>query len=216
MKTAHLARTILAAVAAFVWTAAAQTGIFTDTRDKTVYKTVKMPDGKIWMAENLNINIGTSWCYGNKDYNCNKYGRLYNWVTAKTACPFGYRLPSNEEWAKLVSAAGSETAGKKLKATSGWKGFDGTIGNGTDDFGFAAMPGGIRLITGRFDGAGANGYWFTSTKRDEPPYFYVRTMFSSTDTVEEPEGGADPEDGRYGDFREIFGASVRCVQNTNK
>jgi uncharacterized protein (TIGR02145 family) len=34
------------------------TGTFQDPRDKKVYKTVKMPDGKVWMAENLNYQSG--------------------------------------------------------------------------------------------------------------------------------------------------------------
>jgi uncharacterized protein (TIGR02145 family) len=33
-------------------------GTFEDPRDKKVYKTVKMPDGKVWMAENLNYQSG--------------------------------------------------------------------------------------------------------------------------------------------------------------
>jgi hypothetical protein len=30
-------------------------------------KTVKMPDGKTWMAENLNYKTGNSWCYDDKE-----------------------------------------------------------------------------------------------------------------------------------------------------
>jgi uncharacterized protein (TIGR02145 family) len=33
-------------------------GTFQDPRDQKVYKTVKMPDGKVWMAENLNYQSG--------------------------------------------------------------------------------------------------------------------------------------------------------------
>jgi uncharacterized protein (TIGR02145 family) len=33
-------------------------GVVKDTRDGKVYKTVKMPDGKVWMAENLNYQSG--------------------------------------------------------------------------------------------------------------------------------------------------------------
>jgi uncharacterized protein (TIGR02145 family) len=33
-------------------------GSFQDPRDNKVYKTVKMPDGKVWMAENLNYQVG--------------------------------------------------------------------------------------------------------------------------------------------------------------
>jgi uncharacterized protein (TIGR02145 family) len=33
-------------------------GVFTDPRDGKAYKTVKMPDGKVWFAENLNYQTG--------------------------------------------------------------------------------------------------------------------------------------------------------------
>ncbi|MDR3180352.1 MAG: hypothetical protein LBT61_00270 [Prevotellaceae bacterium] len=36
-------------------------GTFQDPRDNKVYKTVKMPDGKIWFAENLNYQKGLTW-----------------------------------------------------------------------------------------------------------------------------------------------------------
>jgi uncharacterized protein (TIGR02145 family) len=36
-------------------------GSFQDPRDNKVYKTVKMPDGNIWMAENLNYQVGMTY-----------------------------------------------------------------------------------------------------------------------------------------------------------
>jgi len=67
-----------------------------DSRDKHVYRTVKIPfrrgakvDTLIWMAENLNYEpkpgenaYGQSWCYDDLDYNCEIAGRLYSWVGA--------------------------------------------------------------------------------------------------------------------------------------
>jgi uncharacterized protein (TIGR02145 family) len=62
---------------------------------------------------------------------------------AKEAVPSGWHLPSDAEWQELVNfAGGDKIAGKKLKATSGWDSFDGQSGNGTDEYGFAALPGG--------------------------------------------------------------------------
>jgi uncharacterized protein (TIGR02145 family) len=104
---------------------------FTDSRNGKVYKTVKMPNGKVWFAENLNYAAEGSKCYENKEENCQKYGRLYDWATAMKSCPKGWHLPSEKEWEDLPKA-------KHLKAKEGWE----ENGNGTDAFGFAALPGG--------------------------------------------------------------------------
>jgi uncharacterized protein (TIGR02145 family) len=36
-------------------------------------------------------------------------------------------------------------------------------GNGTDNYGFNALPGGIRYESGSYDMVGSNGYWWTSS-----------------------------------------------------
>ena len=57
-------------------------GTMIDSRDGHVYNTVKMPDGKVWMADNLSFATENSWCYDNLPANCSKYGRLYTWSAA--------------------------------------------------------------------------------------------------------------------------------------
>jgi uncharacterized protein (TIGR02145 family) len=105
-----------AMVVGLVWSASAQQiGTFTDSRDGQKYKTVVI-SGKKWTAENMNVKTGTSWCYGDDESNCKKYGRLYAWPTAaKMVCPSGWHMPTRDEWAVLTKAAGGEMiAGKKL------------------------------------------------------------------------------------------------------
>jgi uncharacterized protein (TIGR02145 family) len=170
-------------------------GTFTDERDGQTYRTVKMPDGKVWMAENLRFKIDGSWCYKNCEDNCGKYGRLYDWNMAKLACPKGWHLPSNDEWRELVTVVGYSTAGNKLKSKSGWE----ESGNGTDDYGFSALPGGGRGSVGGFGNAGYYGYWWT-TAENSSDYAYARSMRYDGDYV-------------YDDFGlKCLGASVRCVQ----
>jgi len=138
-------------------------GSFTDTRDDKTYKTVKIGT-QTWMAENLNYETGNSVCYFADPANCQKYGRLYDWKTAKKACPSGWHLPSNAEWQTLVDfAGGDKVAGKKLKAKSGWN----NNGSGTDNYGFAALPGGKgEDYNNNFEYVGSLGYWWSATESD--------------------------------------------------
>ena len=111
----------------------------------------------------------SSFCYDNEPDSCAKYGRLYTWGAAmdsaaifstsgsgcgsgrpcasidslrmvRGVCPEGWHLPSIAEFETLVDAVGgAEVAGRVLKSGSGWKGG----GNGTDNFGFSALPAGF-------------------------------------------------------------------------
>ncbi|MDR0515572.1 MAG: fibrobacter succinogenes major paralogous domain-containing protein [Fibromonadaceae bacterium] len=138
---------------------------FTDARDKKTYKTVKIGE-QTWMAENVNYSVSGSKCYDNKPDNCEKYGRLYHWGTAMKACPSGWHLPSKEEWQALVDFAGGyKVAGKKLKAVSGWNDYEGKSSNGTDIYGFSALPGGTGHSSGgNFSGVGITGMWWNSSE----------------------------------------------------
>jgi uncharacterized protein (TIGR02145 family) len=158
------------------------------------------------MAENLNYATAEgSWCYDNQPSYCETYGRLYDWVTARTACPDGWHLPSYAEWDILVKYVdpnwtsnniGSNVAGKKLKATSGWN----NNSNGTDDFGFSALPGGFRYTVGNFDNAGYRGHWWSASESNASLAYY-RTMYY------------DYEYADWNDTGKAYGLSVRCLQD---
>jgi len=115
------------------------------------------------MKKNLDKVTDGSWCYNDSPDSCVKYGRLYTYAAAKTACPSGWRLPSRGDWGELVEAAGGGMAGKNLKAKSGWYGGG---GNGTDSLNFSALPGGNRdyRASGGFASAGYVGNWWTATE----------------------------------------------------
>jgi uncharacterized protein (TIGR02145 family) len=183
-------------------------GTFTDTRDGKTYKTTKIGE-QVWMAENLNYNASGSKCYGSKIQNCYEYGRLYDWNTAKEACPSGWHLPSNGEWDKLYRFADgtsgtespykSEVAGKYLKAKEGWKDYDGKSGNGEDTYGFLALPGGFGTSADGFNSIGSYSVWWSSSEGSSFTA-YGRFMFY----------GDEHAHWDYYDKSGLY--SVRCVQ----
>jgi len=109
---------ILVAVVGLIMTVSAIVSAFSSKTGSISYggKTYKtlVIGSQTWIAENLNFDASGSRCYDDEFRNCYKYGRLYNWETAKKVCPAGWHLPTNAEWSELVS---SKLAGKYLKAT---------------------------------------------------------------------------------------------------
>jgi uncharacterized protein (TIGR02145 family) len=107
-------------------------------------------------------------------------GKLFNWTSGSDT---GYYWPG---------------AGTKLKSDAGWYDWDGNnSGNGTDDFGFSALPGGSRRTGGGFYNAGSSGFWWTATEYGSEDA-YGRYMNYYYDNVY----------GYYGD--KGLGSSVRC------
>ncbi|MDR2582312.1 MAG: fibrobacter succinogenes major paralogous domain-containing protein [Fibromonadaceae bacterium] len=177
--------------------------VLMDSRDGKKYRSVVIGN-QIWMAENLNYKVKGSKCYDNQESNCKKYGRLYNWVTAKTACPSGWHLPSNEDWnvlIKFVNPSCSDdnrcAAGSKLKATSGWA----SNGNGTDAYGFSALPGGYGYSGGTFLNVGSYGDWWSATE-DNADLAYDRGMYYGYEIINKHSGNKN-----YALF------SVRCLHD---
>jgi len=150
-----------------------KSGSFIDTRDGQTYKMVTI-ENKTWMAQNLNYYVdetfltkNASCCYGGDIANCEKYGRLYDWETAKLVCPSGWHLATKEDWTDLAVLLGDGlVASKKLMAHLP----DWYEGMGTDDYGFSALPGGYNtsLTSGCLGGSflGTMGFWWTSTEAE--------------------------------------------------
>ena len=100
-------------------------GTIMDSRDCKHYKVATF-DTQTWMVENLNYSScstkGQSWCYDNKDANCDTYGRLYTWTAAmgidskfqkeyttlsgtqRGICPEGFHIPSDAETDILIAS----------------------------------------------------------------------------------------------------------------
>jgi len=87
-------------------------------------------------------------------------------------CPAGWHVPSN---ADLLFANITAENLDKLKTKSGWSNYDPCAGaeppcnmkmrsgNGTDDFGFAALPGGCGLFDGSFRLVGLYALWWSAS-----------------------------------------------------
>src|SRR5688500_6516438 len=101
----------------------------------------RMPDGKQWMTENLNVAADRSYCYDDAELNCRRYGRLYTWESAQRACRSlggGWRLPTNDEWRQMAKHHGgvsndSDDSGRAAYAallSGGNSGFNALLGGG--------------------------------------------------------------------------------------
>ena len=164
------------------------------------YRTVTIGT-QTWMAENLDYTVEGSKCYNNDPDNCQKYGQLYDWETAKTVCPSGWHLPTLAEWDVMTAyIGGASTEGKKLKATSGWNDYNGVSGNGTDEYGFSALPGGAGHSDGSFIIVGDLGIWWSASEYDGN-FAYSRYMdYGNEDAI------------WYDNDKSIL-FSVRCLQD---
>ena len=127
------------------------------------YKTANI-GGVIWMAENLNIETIGSYCYNDVPDNCSKYGRLYTYEAAQTACPVGWHLATTDEWNFLNNTVGTNSsASYYLKSMTGWWT---DVGNGNDAYGFTALPGGVRSVNGVYSDLTLAGYFWAATPTD--------------------------------------------------
>jgi uncharacterized protein (TIGR02145 family) len=124
----------------------------------------------------LRLSIGAYCWYNNNESYADTFGLLYNWYAVNTGylCPDGWRVPKDEEWKYLEGYVDTKygigdsvwdksglrgyDAGQRLKTTSGWR----SGVNGTDNFGFSALPGGEHLS--RFYAGGSSGFWWSSTE----------------------------------------------------
>ena len=132
-------------------------GSMIDPRDGQSYSTVKIGE-QTWMAENLNYETENSCCYNDSSAYCEKYGRLYAWDAAVEACPSGWHLPSESEFKALLSSVDKSKSAKELKTTTGWYD-DGENGNGTDKYGFSALPSGYKNFASFSNLGGITVFW---------------------------------------------------------
>ncbi len=194
--------------------------------DGNVYQIVKIGN-QWWMAENLKVthyrngdilhNIFSSsmwkglsngaYCFYNND---NSNGLLYNWYAvnnSRNIAPQGWHIPTDEEWKQLEMYLGMSQSdadntewrgtdeGSKLKSSSEWN----NNGNGTNESGFTALPGGYRNYAGEFYVVGDYGYWWSSTEFGSSAW--SRILYYSNSAV------------RRANNDKRSGFSVRCIMD---
>lgn len=197
-----------------------------------IYHTVKI-GAQTWLKENLDIGTmipGTQdqtnnsliekYCYNNLPANCDTYGAMYQWSEAmqystvpgtQGICPGGWHVASDGEWKELEMQLGmtqtladatgwrGTNEGSKLKATSGWN----SEGNGTDEFGFTALPGGYRYYYNQtFFDLGNKGDWWSATGYDAAESWARRLTNVNGDVY------------RY-HFNKGNGNYIRCIKDEN-
>jgi len=163
------------------------------------------------------------WPENNENYK-EHYGALYNWYAVKTGklCPDGWHVPSHQEWIelemfigmsaseaeKLVDIRGTEE-GFKLMSTSGWY----EDRNGTDDFGFNAIPGIFRGLDGQWYGTiDMISKWYTSTQASVPGHNISDSGFFRS--ISNSWGDGEEEfHGIYVGYDRWAGLSIRCIKD---
>ncbi len=173
---------------------------FTDIRDNHVYHYVKI-GAQSWMAENLRVNLPAgSWSYNNDSVNEKKFGRLYSWKAAQTACPKGWHLPSDKEWNVLIqSLGGSNLAGLKMQMMDTIAGAPGTAGTPAPGT-LSSLLSGVRHPDGSCIGMNFWGGCWSSGKVNDSVGNNVLFAHGSKDL------GVSSND-------KNSGFSVRCVRN---
>ena len=188
---------------------------YTDERDGNSYYFAE-GGGLQWMKSNLIWDgAGTSFEKCTSPAVSAVFGRYYTWEEAQTACPEGWRLPSDKDWVALAGEYVSEAEeGKDIPGFAGhlmeniyfngarmweyWR--DVAIDNTT---GFCAAPFGYALLgdgNGKFTGLDRYAVFWTSSEEDDMGVY--RYIFAEKDNLYY--GTAD---------KQSFAASVRCVRD---
>ena len=136
---------------------------------------------------NAILNEEPAWCY--YDFNPNndeKFGKLYNWyavIDERGLAPTGFKIPTMDDWEKLVvNLGGHGVAGPKMKSSE-WNG-------ATNESGLKIQPGGIGGFYDEDDSStyGLNiftGFWAIEEDVDElePAACTVESEYIEIDTA---------------------------------
>jgi len=192
-----------------------ETGTLEDIRDGQIYNTVRIGD-QWWMAENLNFYTAAgSWYYGDDSTAyAETYGRLYMWDTVMAGepssntnpsgvqgvCPSGWHIPSDAEWAELITELGGSTvAGGKMKE-EGSAHWNNPVSGATNESGFTGLPAGERTDAAVYQYLGERATCWSATESGGGNA-WTRILYNNNNQAEKVR--VDKE----------YGLSVRCVKD---
>jgi uncharacterized protein (TIGR02145 family) len=160
----------------------------------------RMPDSKLWITRNLNLESAESYCYADAELNCRRYGRLYTWRSAQQGCQSlgdGWRLPTNDDWHQLVQHYGGI---RDESAAAGRAAYLALSPGGTS--GFNALLGGGRAPDGReYARLEAHGFYWTASETGSATAWFYNF------------GKGQLSLGRHEDGEKQRAFSVRCVRD---
>jgi hypothetical protein len=92
---------------------------YRDPRDGKTYKTVRMLDGNMWLAENLDYEVALS--HPSKD----RQGRYYHGQAIPDVAPPGWKVASVKDWTRMLGAhqqtlAHLQESGLNIQFAGGW------------------------------------------------------------------------------------------------
>jgi uncharacterized protein (TIGR02145 family) len=184
-----------------------------------------------WLGENLKVtnyndgieitevadntewenSVSGSYCWYDNNSGSDKttYGALYNWyaVNSEKLCPEGWHVPSFSEWLDLMTfiGGGNESYGRQIGGAllkeSGTTHWD-DPNYATDQYGFKALPGGLRSADGLFLSVKSNGHWWAS-----------RLWWAGGDNGTDFIMLNDSEGVSYGSVAKNNGLSIRCLKD---
>jgi len=168
-------------------------------RDGNKYPIKVLLDGNLWMTANLNLNIPNAYCYENVKENCEQYGRLYIWESAKQGCKLlgeGWRLPTNGEWRQLTMLYGGIAEDSNVTRKGAYKTL---LYTGTS--GFNALLGGGRAPDSQYSRLGAHGFYWTAMESDSSTAWFYNFGKGSQALYQQDDG------------EKTRAFSVRCVKS---
>lgn len=178
----------------------------------------KIETGKKDGIELRKFDVGAYDYSGGDKNSITTYGLLYNWHAVsdlRMVAPKGWHIPTDEEWKELELFLGMDAdenmddmvyveefrgtdEGEKLKVGIAWVGR-----NGTNLYGFTALPAGLLTQFGNHEGVGLDALFWSSSVTDSGQFVTAiyRRLASNKKTIGRGEMSAES------------GMSIRCIKD---